>query len=76
MKVWLGSTVSLGRNIQKVSTRSSFPTKFGNPLPGKVRMYPEDGVQSIISTDSTDCWIKNNEKTLCRGALVFAFAPL
>ena len=38
-------------------------------------MYPEDCVQSIISTDSTDWWIKNNEKTLCRGALVFAFAP-
>ena len=36
-------------------------------------MYPEDCVQSIISTD---WWIESNEKTLCRGALVFAFAPL
>ena len=36
-------------------------------------MYPEDCVQSIISTD---WWIKNYKKTLCRGALVFAFAPL
>ena len=38
-------------------------------------MFPEDCVQSIISTDSADWWIKNNEKALCRGALVFAFVP-
>ena len=36
-------------------------------------MYPEDCVQSIIG--SRDWWIKNKERTLCRGALVFAFAP-
>ncbi len=42
-------------------------------MPGKVKMYPEDCVQSVIG--SNDWWIKNNEITLCRGALVFAFAP-
>ena len=36
-------------------------------------MYPEDCVQSIIG--SNDWWTKNNGNTLCRGALVFAFAP-
>ncbi len=36
-------------------------------------MYPEDCVQSIIG--SADWWIENKETTLCRGALIFAFAP-
>ena len=36
-------------------------------------MYPEDCVQSII--DPSDWWIENKEKNLCRGALIFAFAP-
>ena len=36
-------------------------------------MYPEDCVQSIIG--SGDWWIEAKEKALCRGALVFAFAP-
>lgn len=36
-------------------------------------MYPEDCVQFIVNP--TDWWIENKEKTLCRGALVFAFAP-
>ena len=36
-------------------------------------MYPEDCIQSIIQP--TDWWVKNEEKKLCRGALIFAFAP-
>jgi hypothetical protein len=36
-------------------------------------MYPDDCVQSIVG--STDWWVKNNEQNLCRGALIFAFAP-
>lgn len=36
-------------------------------------MFPEDCIQSIIG--STNWWAKNNEQALCRGALIFAFAP-
>jgi len=36
-------------------------------------MYPEDCVQSIVAP--TDWWVENDEKVLCRGALVFAFIP-
>ena len=36
-------------------------------------MYPENCLQSFIQP--SDWWTENNEKTLCRGALVFAFAP-
>ena len=35
-------------------------------------MYPDDCVQSI---SPTDWWAENKEKTLRRGALVFAFVP-
>lgn len=36
-------------------------------------MYPDDCIQSIIKP--TEWWIRNEERRLCRGALVFAFAP-
>ncbi len=36
-------------------------------------MYPDDCVQSIIQP--TDWWVNNEERELCRGALIFAFAP-
>lgn len=36
-------------------------------------MYPEDCLQSIIKP--TPWWVNNEEKILCRGALVFAFTP-
>ena len=36
-------------------------------------MFPDDCIQSIIG--STNWWTKNNEKKLCRGALIIAFAP-
>ena len=36
-------------------------------------MFPDDCIQSIIG--STNWWTKNNEKKLCRGALIVAFAP-
>ena len=35
-------------------------------------MYPDDCLQSTINSD---WWIENDENVLCRGALVFAFAP-
>jgi len=35
--------------------------------------FPDDCLQSIISP--TDWWVPNNNRALCRGALVFAFAP-
>ena len=45
--------------------------KLGNLLHGRVRMYPDDCLQSL----TTDWWVKNEERKLCRGALVFAFVP-
>lgn len=36
-------------------------------------MFPDDCVQSIIG--SANWWAKNKEQELCRGALIFAFAP-
>ena len=36
-------------------------------------MFPDDCIQSIIRSDHW--WIKNEERALCRGALIFAFAP-
>jgi hypothetical protein len=36
-------------------------------------MFPDDCVQSIIG--SANWWTKNKEHELCRGALIFAFAP-
>lgn len=39
----------------------------------KVMMFPDDSLQSIIQP--SDWWIKNESKKLCRGALVFVFAP-
>lgn len=47
--------------------------RYGNPQLGKVRMYPEDCIQSIIQPN--DWWVKNEGHTLCRGALVFCFIP-
>lgn len=40
---------------------------------GKMRMFPEDCLQSIIKP--SEWWVKNEDNTLCRGALAFAFAP-
>lgn len=36
-------------------------------------MFPDDSLQSLIQP--SDWWIKNENKTLCRGALLFSFAP-
>jgi hypothetical protein len=36
-------------------------------------MYPDDCLQSIISP--TDWWIKNEERELCRGALLISLLP-
>lgn len=36
-------------------------------------MYPKDCVQHVVGSD--DWWIKSDQKTPCRGALVTAFAP-
>jgi len=36
-------------------------------------MFPDDCMQSIIGSDVW--WTKNEEQELCRGALIFAFAP-
>ena len=47
---------------------------FGNQNQGRVRMYPDDCLQSIISNPE-EWWIENREKKLIRGALVFAFVP-
>lgn len=46
---------------------------FGTRLQGKVKMYPDDCLQSIVSSD--DWWVENKENKLSRGSLVFAFAP-
>lgn len=35
--------------------------------------FPEDSLQSLIIP--SDWWIKNQERNLCRGALIFAFVP-
>ena len=37
-------------------------------------MYPDDCIQSIIP-NSTEWWISNEGRKLCRGALVLAFIP-
>ena len=37
-------------------------------------MYPDDCVQSIIANPA-EWWIANEERKLCRGALVQAFIP-
>lgn len=34
-------------------------------------MYPDDCIQHIVG----DWWIKNEERSLCRGALILAFVP-
>jgi hypothetical protein len=36
-------------------------------------MYPDDCVQSIIQP--ADWWVRNEDRGLCRGALIFAFVP-
>jgi len=36
-------------------------------------MFPDDCIQSIVG--SANWWTKNVEQVLCRGALIFAFAP-
>ena len=36
-------------------------------------MYPDDCVQSIIHPNAW--WVNNTDRTVCRGALVFAFVP-
>lgn len=36
-------------------------------------MYPKDCVQHVVGSD--DWWIKSDQKTSCRGALVTAFVP-
>ena len=36
-------------------------------------MFPDDSLQSLIQP--SDWWVKNVNKNLCRGALVFSFAP-
>lgn len=36
-------------------------------------MYPEDCVQHVVGSD--DWWIMNDQKSLCRGALITAFVP-
>lgn len=36
-------------------------------------MYPEDCLQSLVHPD--EWWVKNEDKIICRGALIFAFAP-
>lgn len=36
-------------------------------------MFPDDCLQSVIKP--SDWWIENNDKKICRGALIFAFAP-
>jgi|WetSurMetagenome_2_1015567.scaffolds.fasta_scaffold09881_5 hypothetical protein len=48
---------------------------FGNQKQGVVKKmsFPEDSLQSFAGADKW--WIKNESKKLCRGALIFAFAP-
>ena len=46
---------------------------FGGPTVGKAAMFPEDCVQSIVGSDRW--WQKRSDPKLCRGALIFAFAP-
>ena len=36
-------------------------------------MYPDDCIQSIIHPNAW--WVNNTDRTVCRGALVFAFVP-
>jgi hypothetical protein len=36
-------------------------------------MFPEDCIQSIVGSDKW--WVRNEEQRICRGALIFAFAP-
>lgn len=45
----------------------------GNQQQEKVKMFPDDSLQSLIHP--SEWWIKNENKKLCRGALVFSFAP-
>jgi hypothetical protein len=35
-------------------------------------MYPEDCIQSVLGED---WWVKNEDRSLCRGALIVAFLP-
>jgi hypothetical protein len=35
-------------------------------------MYPDDCIQSVVGGD---WWVKNEDRTLCRGALIVAFLP-
>jgi hypothetical protein len=35
-------------------------------------MYPDDCIQSVVGGD---WWLKNEDRTLCRGALIVAFSP-
>jgi len=36
-------------------------------------MYPDDSLQSLIQP--SDWWVRNENKKICRGALIFSFAP-
>jgi hypothetical protein len=36
-------------------------------------MFPDDCIQSIVGADNW--WVQNEDRKLCRGALIFAFAP-
>jgi hypothetical protein len=46
---------------------------YGSQQQGKVKMFPDDSLQSLLQP--SDWWVKNVNKNLCRGALVFSFAP-
>ena len=45
--------------------------KFGSHLLEEVKMYPDDCLQNLITQE--DWWVKNDENTLCRGALIYSF---
>jgi hypothetical protein len=38
-------------------------------------MYPDYCVQQIIADPKNNWWVRNEEGTLCRGAIVFSFVP-
>lgn len=47
---------------------------FGGRHRGRVRMYPDDCVQSVIANPD-QWWVENADGKLRRGSLIFAFAP-
>lgn len=46
---------------------------FGSRPREKATMYPEDCLQTIIKP--SEWWTKNDNHSLCRGALIYTFAP-